>query len=337
MSDSTPRAAVRMSVVLQGAALVLATAAAIAACGIDFNEAIPCVEDGQCPTGMACDGTSGRCVTGEGTGGDVDRPDVENDLRTRDTGRDIPFDFGNEDTGRDDLDDDTGRIDTGGNDTGTTDTGGTDTGACTPTLEVCNGLDEDCDGVPDNGVDCGTCPDPFGMTLIVRPDVEPYCIDLYESSRPDASASSAGADSSRAVSRSGALPWGNIGLNDARTACNNAGKRLCTVAEWAQGCGGIEGQIYPYSADAYDPDACNGLDAGSGLVGATGSRILCESPDGTLDQSGNLAEWVEGGFVRGGSYGSDQTRLRCDDGGLEPDLSAPGDVVGFRCCANTVE
>ena len=231
---------------------------------------------------------------------------------------------------------DTGTPDTGTPDTGTPDTGTPDTGGCTPVAEVCNGLDDDCDTVPDNGLDCGTCPDAFNMALIVRPDRTAFCVDRYESSRQDATSTTAGVDGSLAVSQLGVLPWGNVGLTDARNACTAAGKRLCTGDEWFEGCGGITDQAYPYDPATYNADACNGLDAGMGLPGATGSRLLCESTDGTFDQSGNLAEWVEGGFVRGGSYGASQTQLRCDDPGIEPDLVAPGDVVGFRCCADSL-
>lgn len=63
------------------------------------------------------------------------------------------------DAGREDA----GREDAGGVDAGP-DAGPFDAGPCTPSTEICNGRDDDCDGAPDNGFDlttdpanCGTC------------------------------------------------------------------------------------------------------------------------------------------------------------------------------------
>ena len=178
----------------------------------------------------------------------------------------------------------------------------------------------------------GSCPDSVGMVLVAPIGASSFCIDTHEASRVDATSGSAGADSSRATSRRGVLPWGNVGLNDARVACTAAGKRLCTADEWFAACAGRLESVYPYS-DTYDPDACNGLDAGVGAVSPTGSRLLCETQAGAFDMSGNVAEWVEGGFARGGTYGTGSSPLRCDHVGSEPDLTVPGPVVGFRCCA----
>jgi len=71
------------------------------------------------------------------------------DAGPRDTG---PLDAGPTDTGPRD----TGPGDTGPRDTGPGDTGPADTGVvCTPATETCNGRDDDCDGLVDEGA-CGT-------------------------------------------------------------------------------------------------------------------------------------------------------------------------------------
>ena len=209
---------------------------------------------------------------------------------------------------------------------------------CRDNLEVCNGRDDNCDDNVDNGLNCGTCPSGFGtMALVVREGGAAFCIDVYEASREDATIDSVGTSAHiLAHSTVGVLPWSNLGLIGARTACQGAGKRLCSVTEWQDACGGIDSWVFPYSDDTYSDTACNGLDAGEGRAGPSGSRALCQGPDGSLDMSGNLAEWVEGGKSFGGSFNSAETQLRCDQPGSEPDLSAPGPSVGFRCCADAI-
>ena len=52
--------------------------------------------------------------------------------------------------------------------------------------------------------------------------------------------------------------------------------------------------------------------------------------------SGNVEEWVEGGFTRGGSFEDDDFNLRCIGAGESPSIDIPGDSVGFRCCASSL-
>ena len=89
----------------------------------------------------------------------------------------------------------------------------------------------------------GTCrPGPVPLCSCpsdMVPVEDRFCIDRYEASRPDATASSRGVDSSIAVSRSGALPWFPIAsVTEAQLACTAAGKRLCLVTEILQACQG---------------------------------------------------------------------------------------------------
>ncbi|MEM6733715.1 MAG: SUMF1/EgtB/PvdO family nonheme iron enzyme, partial [Myxococcota bacterium] len=82
------------------------------------------------------------------------------------------------------------------------------------------------------------------------------------------------------------------------------------------------------------------------LAEPTGSLNTCGSAEGVFDMSGNLAEWTstpvarEPGSdvlndraVRGGSFRSNFSALRCVG---EEFRAAPGtlaDDIGFRCCA----
>ncbi len=198
-----------------------------------------------------------------------------------------------------------------------------------PAGEVCNGIDDDCDGTVDEEI-------PRGEEM-VRVDVDGrrIWIDRWEASRPDARADALGLDTSRACSRSGVQPWVNVTHADALAACRARGKRLCTDREWARSCGGA----YPYGG-AYDPAACN---TAGGAPEPTGSRAGCQGPEGTFDMSGNVAEWAECTNevdcrvvrpVLGGSFVDRVESLwRCDFRGNGAPQVASG-AVGFRCCVD---
>jgi hypothetical protein len=168
----------------------------------------------------------------------------------------------------------------------------------TPDPEICNAVDDDCDGKVDE-----PCPGPTADAetdgsscvqdaWVYMPDG--YYIYAYEAVRPDAGwqpdAStdvytgdpaqwSAGKSAARACSRpgvdDGALPWTNVTYPQAQAACQKAGARLCTESEWvtacvdpdcywcfADGVGGIDCQVY-------EMDLCNGndFDADTDLLG----------------------------------------------------------------------
>lgn len=194
--------------------------------------------------------------------------------------------------------------------------------------------------------------------------VDSFCMDRYEASHADATAVSIGT-SPVAASLPGVLPWFSVTLPEARAACVAAGKRLCRLDEWVQGCSGSAGTVYAYG-NTYDPVICNGIDTfcqcdsqacsslaqcpyphcfnspsvqGPGPCGAsfhvlpTGSFASCVSEYGAYDVNGNVWELADSDdgleHFRGGAYNcADSEALhRCDhDGTWGPSAR------GFRCC-----
>lgn len=210
-------------------------------------------------------------------------------------------------------------------------------------------------------------PCPPDMVLVSGMPVPPFCLDRYEASHSDATASSVGS-SPVPASRPGVIPWFPISLAGAKMACALAGKRMCTTTEWFDACRGPMNRIYTYG-DIYDPTVCNGIDtfcrcesdqclavaicpyphcqgkaspAGDGgpcqadfRPVATGSFASCTNEWGAYDINGNVWELADGGddleHFRGGAYncGDSEALHRCDhDGTWGPSAR------GFRCCAN---
>jgi hypothetical protein len=117
--------------------------------------------------------------------------------------------------------------------------------------ELCNGLDDNCDGQTDERTPLGgTCTngaphlclgwaDP--MARVVNNGTSFY-IYRYEASRVDATATAAGASSARACSNANVLPWASVSNTSAAAACaavrdsSGAPMRLCTQAEWEAAC-----------------------------------------------------------------------------------------------------
>lgn len=178
-----------------------------------------------------------------------------------------------------------------------------------------------------------TCPDDMVTVAGV------FCIDRYEASRPDATASWEGSDGSGAKSVPGVIPWQVVDNATAEAACRAVGKRLCTPEEWLLACEGPDGTVYAYG-DAYEPTTCNGIDAFGPWpeywlfhLMPTGSFPNCTNEWGIYDINGNLWEHTASGSnmtIRGGAFNcSDSAYLhRCDyvPGNWEPSAR------GFRCC-----
>ncbi len=136
-------------------------------------------------------------------------------------------------------------------------------------LEDCDdGNDEDGDGCSALCVAEDLPPCPSDMVLVpAAPEQgvpQAFCMDRYEASRPDATASSMGVDVSVAQSAPGVLPWWEDDVAGPQVlgfsqACEAAGKRLCAAQEWSRSCGGSAGNTYVFGM-AFDKEVCNSVD-----------------------------------------------------------------------------
>ena len=203
-------------------------------------------------------------------------------------------------------------------------------------------------------------PCPGGENMVVVPSIRgapPYCIDQYEATVEGALGNAVqppgGDGSTLGVARSlrFTLPSRGVTWFQARAACVNAGKRLCTADEWITACGGDEDLTYPYG-DAYQPGTCNGFHAARGAPVEAGAMIRpeenedgfsiaegCVSTHGAYDLSGNLWEWNGSSYLEGarrglagGSFRSNAIGLRCVTGDNHADPAEENDGFGFRCC-----
>lgn len=183
-----------------------------------------------------------------------------------------------------------------------------------------------------NGDEARVGPCPARMAHVPHANV---CIDRYEARIEDG----------RAVSRADVLPSAITSWERARAACETAGHRLCTVAEWQGACAGETGRAYPYG-DEYEPGRCNTAE-GLGpsepkALEPTGRRARCVTPEGVFDLSGNAYEWMADadstGMTRalgGGGFsvgGDEAVCVRRSPLWQPPDQELDG--IGFRCCAD---
>lgn len=165
----------------------------------------------------------------------------------------------------------------------------------------------------------------------------------------------------KAESRVAVVPNGYVSGVLARAACENAGKRLCTRAEWVSACRGERDRRFPYG-EVYEPGACNvsreahpaqvlwgnastnHLDPRLNLVAGTTGPLLrrtgeterCRSewgPDAVFDMVGNLDEWVDepSGAFLGGFY-SRATTNGCEARVTEHPPTYFDYSTGVRCC-----
>ena len=170
-----------------------------------------------------------------------------------------------------------------------------------------------------------------------------FWIDAYEAS-VDAQG--------KAVSLPGVDP-AQISWFDAKSACEKAGKRLCTEEEWVSACTGkpaidnnnnsffadddVEGRMYPYGV-FYEKGTCRDAeDEYKGEPGKTAASAECRTPDGIYDLAGNLMEWVgeeqgkaalTGGDWRGGERAACNRRTTTFGPGVR------NNTTGFRCCSD---
>lgn len=190
-----------------------------------------------------------------------------------------------------------------------------------------------------------------------------FCIDTYEASlvRADDGSSwspdlNPGMTAVRAQSVANAIPQAYISGTQASAACQNAGKRLCTDAEWLRACRGPLSLTYPYG-NTRDPMACNDarpthpatdyfgnnpwdlghrcLDQIPNTVDPTGASSVCVTSEGVADMVGNLVEWTSdpAGTLRGGDYmGAVLNGTGCLFRTTAHDFAYWDLSTGFRCC-----
>jgi hypothetical protein len=224
-----------------------------------------------------------------------------------------------------------------------------------PTTEVCNGIDDSCNGLIDNDSQrravCGAGGCPFNTVLVNlsgSPSQPFICVDRYEASRPDATDSFTGEVELYTVPRAGVLPWTGINAEQAGEVCSGQRlrtavgttsspvpiKQLCLSRWYVQACGGMTGtadeRMYPYApmGDDFVAGAC--ADGSLGLDAPTatgGSPECCFAPNRgplfadqpTCDMVGNVAEWVRTEGVprlAGGSFRSEADPLALSCGAL---------------------
>jgi hypothetical protein len=229
-----------------------------------------------------------------------------------------------------------------------------------PGEEICNGKDDDCDGMVDEPKAT-----PGSNPSYVKDDVvklkDNLWIYAYEASRSDADSSSQGIISTRSCSRAGVQPWTNVTYTEAAAACQSVGMTLCQLSDWITACNGSAGtcnwSFTPSTGDCNSyttagSTGCNGHDitatASTGdhdALQATGAKAQCYadfmSAGKVFDLSGNAKEWTVGPMspsqnpLRGGAYNNDPVGLRCDFDFTvgAPDTRLPS--IGFRCCTNS--
>lgn len=202
-----------------------------------------------------------------------------------------------------------------------------------------------------------------------------YCIDRYEAYVVELDAAGGESPHSpympvdglkvRAKVAEGVVPQGYISQVQAQSACQNAGKRLCTAAEFSLACRGPNrNATYPYGGTRRKRGKCNEgkgsavtavfgqgapfdrhlmndarLNRWPGGLAKTGEYSASVSPYGVFDLVGNLHEWsaevaANGhGSFRGGFYGD----AEINGPGCSYVTTAHAAVyhdysTGFRCC-----
>ncbi len=244
------------------------------------------------------------------------------------------------------------------------------TAAGASTAEVCNNIDDNCDGTVDNGI----LPSAIPTVTIPRTGGGTVSVMRYEASHPDATATVGGTVAARACSNPNVLPWTNVTWTDARAACcalnasgtcaaDNSGWRLCDASDWTAACQGSAGPTcsWSYAGGAPTcatsaPNTCNGeeFDSSSTAAGDQDALYTTASPtfpscyatwggastDRIYDMSGNAREWTStetsmgSGFylMRGGSFNNIEPGRTCsfDFAAAAPSFAFTN--TGFRCC-----
>jgi len=205
--------------------------------------------------------------------------------------------------------------------------------------------------------------------------VDGYCIDRYEAHVVELDAQGRETPHSpytpvdglkvRAKVAEGVVPQGYISQVQAQSACQNAGKRLCTASEFSLACRGPNRKAsYPYGGTRRQRGKCNEgkgsavtavfgqgapfdgqlmndarLNRWPGGLAKTGAYAASVSPYGVFDLVGNLHEWGAEvapnghGYFRGGFYGDAEINGPGCSYVTTAHAAAYHDYsTGFRCC-----
>ncbi len=185
-----------------------------------------------------------------------------------------------------------------------------------------------------------------GTTMIAVPNTggKTFYMDPYEASIDK---------SGKAVSMPGVKPARASWL-DAKSACEKAGKRLCTEQEWVTACAGepavdnnnnnmfgddaVEGSMYPYGK-FYSAGTCNDQgDKYHGKAIEAGSKKDCRTPSALFDLAGNISEWVGAAKDKAtlmGGHASSTERAACNQRAFSAGIGRRNHTTGFRCCADS--
>jgi formylglycine-generating enzyme required for sulfatase activity len=129
--------------------------------------------------------------------------------------------------------------------------------------------------------------------------------------------------------RKGVLPETAVDEEAAAARCRAVGKRLCTRREFTAACESRRGWLFAYGR-RFRQDVCNtaGPKGERRPPEPSGARPKCRTRSGIYDLNGNLAEWVSGGVLMGGSAAKPGPQTSC-----EADTGSGGTAYnGFRCC-----
>lgn len=123
-----------------------------------------------------------------------------------------------------------------------------------------------------------------------------------------------------------------VTLNDARGYCRANGVKLLSAEEWMIAAVKDIGFKYPWGNTEPHEDGkfrANGesLEDGHEYTAPVASFEQYASPYGLVNMAGNVAEWVSGGFLKGGGFlsKSDALQIASEENANE------GDTGGFRC------